>query len=70
MDQPRVDIIKNVLYSDSLYFLHFRKKNFYTHPPEDSYIFHDYISASFHFLLQKDFYIGHDDIGAFCLFFF
>ena len=25
MDQPRVDIIKNVLYSDSLYFLHFRK---------------------------------------------
>ena len=25
MDQPRVDIIKNVLYSASLYFLHFRK---------------------------------------------
>ena len=27
MDQPRIDIMKNVLYSDSLYFLHSRKKN-------------------------------------------
>ena len=26
MDQPRADIIKNVLYSNSLYFLHSRKK--------------------------------------------
>ena len=59
MDQPKVDIIKNVLYSDSLYFLHSRKCFFYTHPLEDSYIVHDNIGAFCLFLLQKDFGTFH-----------
>ena len=53
MDQTRIDIIKNVLYSDCLYFLHSRKM-FYTHPLVDSYIFHNHFDAFFLFLLQKD----------------
>ena len=68
MDQPRADIIKNVLYSDRLYLLHSRKKIFCTYSLEHSYIFHDHIGASFLFLLQKDFYIDHKYICVFCLF--
>ena len=63
MDQ----MIKNVLYSDSIYFLH-SKKNFYTYPLEDFYIVHEHIDASFLFLLLKDFYINH--ILLFVFFFF
>ena len=69
MNQPRVDITKNALYSASLYFLHSRK-NFYTHPLEEFYIVRDHIDVSFLFLLQKDFYIAHEYIGAFYIFFF
>ena len=47
MDQPRVDITKNVLYSDSLISCILEKKKNYTHPLKDSYIFHDRIDASF-----------------------
>ena len=46
MNQPRVNIIKNTLYSGSLYFLHYRKKIFHTHPLEDSYIVHKHINTS------------------------
>ena len=62
MDHPRADIIKNVLYSDSLCFLHSRKKI------SILYIIHEHIGASFLFLLQKDFYIAHKHTVAFCLF--
>ena len=62
MDHPRADIIKNVLYSDSLCFLHSRKKF------SILYIIHEHIGASFLFLLQKDFYIAHKHTVAFCLF--
>ena len=58
MDQPRADIIKNVLYSDSLYFLHSREK-IYAHPLENSYIANNRINTSFLFLLRKDLYIAH-----------
>ena len=60
---------KNVLDSDSFYFLHSREKNFYAHPLEDFYIVHDHIDASFLFLLQKDFYIGQEHLAIFVFFF-
>ena len=67
MGQPRVDILENVLYSRSLYFL-FSRKNFYSHPLKDSYIVHDHIDASFIFLIQKDFHTAGEHIGASCVF--
>ena len=68
MDQTRVDVIKNILYSDSIYFLNSKNFFFYAHSLEDSYIIHDHIDAPFLFLLQKDFYIAHKHIVTFCLF--
>ena len=70
MDQPKVNIIRNVLYSNSLYFLHSRKCFFCTHPLEDPYIINSHIDAFFLFLLQQDFYIVHKHICTFCLFIF
>ena len=67
MDQPKADITKSVLYSDSLYFLHSRKK-YYAHPLKDFYSFHDRVEASFLFLLQEDFYISDKYIRIFYLF--
>ena len=49
-------------------FPEFQKRFFFNHLPEDSYIVHDHIDASFLFLLQRDFYIAHEHIGDFCLF--
>ena len=69
MDQPRVDITKNILYLDNIYFC-ILEKIFHTHPLEDSYIVHDHIDHSFLFLPQKDFRIAHEHISAFCLFLF
>ena len=68
MDQRRADIIKNILYSDSLYFLRSEMFFFYTHFLEDAYIVRVHIEASLLYLLQKDFYVAHEHIGAFCLF--
>ena len=63
MDQPREDILKNVLHSASLYF--------YSHPLQGFYaIYIDHIDASFVFLPQKDLYIAHESIVAFFVFFF
>ena len=65
MDQPRVDIIKNVLHSDSLYFFPSRKsfsiliQQIFLYSSRFCYIV---------FLIQKYFYISHQRIGAFCLF--
>ena len=62
MDQPRVDMIINVLYLASLYLLHSKYIYIYiyiyiyTHPLEGFYITHDHIDVSFLFLLLKDLY--------------
>ena len=68
MDQPRADIIKNVLYSASLYFLHSRKKISIVALYKIFISFTIILTLFFLFSLQKDFYIAQEHIGAFCLF--
>ena len=50
IDQPKADIIKNVLYSDRLFFL---QKFLYTHPLEDFHIVYSHIDASFFPFFRK-----------------
>ena len=69
MNQPRAVIIKNFLYSDSLFYW-ILENIFYTHSLEDSYIVHNHIDASFLYLFQKDFYIAQSTWALFVFFFF
>ena len=66
MEQSRVDIIKNVLYSVSLYFLRFRKCFSILIFQKIPISFMD--DVFFLSLLHKDYYIARKHIGGFCLF--
>ena len=68
MDQPRIDIIKNVLYSDSLFSCILEKKLFILILQKILISFTTVLTLLFFLLLQKDFYIAQEHIGAFCLF--
>ena len=64
MDQPRVDIVKHVLYSYSL------DASFFLLLQKDFFIAHEHNGAFCLFLYQKDFYIFHEPfLKAFLLFF-
>ena len=64
MDQPRVDIVKHVLYSYSL------DASFFLLLQKDFYIAHEHNGAFCLFLYQKDLYIFHElFLKAFLLFF-